>query len=265
MPRGKPSVAAQWIDARCPVFVSPSLSLALCWRVRLRRRRKRRPRNSIVSSKSSTLILHRLDQLQPDQTAGALATPRPSAPGPVAPPGAGVAAGSSASETLAAGAVAIIHAAPTTPLAAHEIPADSIGGFIYTGGCAPARRPEGSRRPLCRPHRRRMAGLAACQREPGATNSSSTAAPSAPETSPIPPASSPDGWKTARSASQETTPNSGLDRPAAFSLVLGAELQPGLYKLRLWAVCTPHGARSARLGRAAGKSPGRSQPSPRYR
>jgi hypothetical protein len=26
---------------------------------------------------------------------------------------------------------------------------------------------------------------------------------------------------------------------ASFSLVLGAELQPGLYKLRLWATCTP--------------------------
>ena len=28
--------------------------------------------------------------------------------------------------------MAIIHAAPTTPVAAHEIPTDSVGGFIYT-------------------------------------------------------------------------------------------------------------------------------------
>ena len=38
---------------------------------------------------------------------------------------------------------------------------------------------------------------------------------------------------------QETTPHSGLARPEPFTLVLGAELSPGLYKLRLWAVCTP--------------------------
>ena len=38
---------------------------------------------------------------------------------------------------------------------------------------------------------------------------------------------------------QETNPASNLARPAAFSLILGAELQPGLYKLQLWAVCTP--------------------------
>jgi hypothetical protein len=76
-------------------------------------------------------ILHRLDQLQPGQ-AGALAPP-PSGPGPAASP-ASAPALSSTPETLAGGAVAIIHAAPATPVAAHEIPADSVGGFIYTGG-----------------------------------------------------------------------------------------------------------------------------------
>ena len=35
---------------------------------------------------------------------------------------------------MAGGALAIIHAAPATPVAAHEIPPDSVGGFIYTGG-----------------------------------------------------------------------------------------------------------------------------------
>ena len=33
--------------------------------------------------------------------------------------------------------------------------------------------------------------------------------------------------------------SSNVAQPAAFSRILGAELQPGLYKLRLWAACTP--------------------------
>jgi hypothetical protein len=39
---------------------------------------------------------------------------------------------------------------------------------------------------------------------------------------------------------QEVTPSAGIARPAPFSLILGAELSPGPYKLRLWAVCTPY-------------------------
>jgi hypothetical protein len=35
---------------------------------------------------------------------------------------------------MAAGAVAIFHPAPKTDIAAHTTPADSVGGFIYTGG-----------------------------------------------------------------------------------------------------------------------------------
>ena len=38
---------------------------------------------------------------------------------------------------------------------------------------------------------------------------------------------------------QEAKPRANVSQPAAFSLILGAELQPGLYKLRLWAACTP--------------------------
>ncbi len=49
------------------------------------------------------------------------------------------------------------------------------------------------------------------------------------------------GWLEERSIGvQEATPSSGVARPAPFSLILGAELSPGLYKLRLWAVCTPY-------------------------
>ena len=48
------------------------------------------------------------------------------------------------------------------------------------------------------------------------------------------------GWLEDRSIGmQEAKPRANVSQPAAFSLILGAELQPGLYKLRLWATCTP--------------------------
>jgi hypothetical protein len=68
-------------------------------------------------------ILHRLDQMPPGQADGTPPTAAAATPGL-----------SSAPETLAGGALAIIHAAPDTPTAAQEIPPDSVGGFIYTGG-----------------------------------------------------------------------------------------------------------------------------------
>jgi hypothetical protein len=145
--------------------------------------------------------------------------------------------------------VAIIHAAPTTPVAAHEIPADSVGGFIYTGG--PLQLADLADRGV------RYTGLAGVEwqgwlrtRETDRyqfeldgntvsadnfTNSTCIFA----------------GWLEDRSIGVQDatpTPTSSAARPAAFSLVLGAELQPGLYKLRLWAVCTPsRGVRNQRI------------------
>jgi hypothetical protein len=134
--------------------------------------------------------------------------------------------------------VAIIHAAPTTPVAAHEIPADGVGGFIYTGG--PLHLADPADRGV------RYTGLAGVEwqgwlrtRETGryqfefdgntvsANNFTNPTCIFA-------------GWLEDRSiGAQEASPTSSAVRPAPFSPVLGAELQPGLYKLRLWAVCTP--------------------------
>src|SRR5215472_11530896 len=66
-------------------------------------------------------ILRRLDQLQ---TGAGSPTASPATPGSDA----------SAPDTLAAGALAIVHAAPATPIAAREVPPDTVGGFVYTGG-----------------------------------------------------------------------------------------------------------------------------------
>lgn len=79
------------------------------------------------------LILHKLDQLQAGQPAGARPAPSPATAKPAAAP-AGTTGATPAPETMAAGAVAIVHAAPANPVAARRIPTDSVGGFIYTGG-----------------------------------------------------------------------------------------------------------------------------------
>jgi hypothetical protein len=178
-------------------------------------------------------ILRRLEQPTPGQVPGAQSAPPSSATAPASPP-----AGAPAPETLAAGAVAIIHPAPVAPAAAREIPTDSVGGFIYTGG--PVQLADLADRGV------RYAGLTGVEwqgwlraTETGRyqfeldgdtvspnnfTNSTCVFA----------------GWLEDRSVGvQETTPHSGLARPDPFTLILGAELSPGLYKLRLWAVCTP--------------------------
>jgi hypothetical protein len=172
-------------------------------------------------------ILHRLDQMQPGRAEGTQSTASAATPSL-----------SSAPETLAGGALAIIHAAPDTPTAAQEIPPDSVGGFIYTGG------------PLqladLTDHGVRYAGLTGVEwqgwlraREAGRYQldvDGSTVSPNDFTFSTCIFA----GWLEDRSIGmQEAKPRASVSQPAAFSLILGAELQPGLYKLRLWAACTP--------------------------
>ena len=167
-------------------------------------------------------ILHRLDQLQAGPSG-------PSAGSPALP---------SPPETMAAGAMAIIHAAPATQAAAREIPADSVGGFIYTGGSIQLA--DLTDRGV------RYTGLMGVEwqgwlraRETGRYQlelDGSTVSPNNYTNSSCVFA----GWLEDHSIGvQEITPHSGLARPEPFTLVLGAELSPGLYKLRLWAVCTP--------------------------
>jgi hypothetical protein len=178
-------------------------------------------------------ILHKLDQLSPDQAAGANPAQPSAESGRATSPGV-----SPAPEALAGGALAIVHAAPATPTAAHEIPPDSVGGFIYTSG------------PLqladLADHGVRYTGLVGVELQgwlraketgryqfglDGSTVSANNFTNSTCVFT---------GWLEDRAIGvQEAALNSGPTRPAPFSLVLGAELQPGLYKLRFWATCTP--------------------------
>jgi hypothetical protein len=181
-------------------------------------------------------ILHLLDQPPSGQATVGPAPPLSTAGPPASPVGAAVP--TSVPETLAPGAVAIIHPAPVTPAAAREIPTDSVGGFIYTGG--PIQLAD------LADHGVRYAGLTGVEwqgwlrtTETGRYQlelDASTVSPNNATFSTCVFA----GWLEDRSIGvQVTTPSSGLDRPASFTLVLGAELSPGLYKLRLWAACTP--------------------------
>ena len=183
------------------------------------------------------LVLHKLDQLQGGQADGTqTATPSTAAKPAAAPASAGPAP---TPETMAAGAVAIFHPAPKTDIAAHTIPADSVGGFIYTGGAI---------------HLADLAdrgihyiGLTGVEwqgwlraTETGRYELELDGSTVAPGDFDIPVCIF-SGWLEDRSiGTQQVTPRAGPGRPASFSLILGSVLQPGLYKLRLWATCTPY-------------------------
>jgi hypothetical protein len=183
-------------------------------------------------------ILRRLDQLQPGT-----AEPTASPPALSSPP-----------EIMAAGAVAIIHAAPVTQPAAREIPADSVGGFIYTGGSIQLA--DLTDRGV------RYTGLAGVEwqgwlraREAGRYQfelDGSTVSPNNYTNSTCVFA----GWLEDHSIGvQETTPHSGFARPEPFTLVLGAELSPSLYKTSALGCLHAVHRQSARVSGPPGKGP----------
>lgn len=162
---------------------------------------------------------------------------KPATAAPDAPQPAGTAvAGSS---TYKPGAVAIARAAPERPNALPEIPADSVGSFVYSGGAIPLS--ELSRSGV------RYTGLAAVElqgwlkvTEPGRTQigveyratTGSNAYASASCIASV--------WLEDRPIGSE---RGDIPVPAreqkTILLVLGADLQPGLYRLRVWSACTP--------------------------
>ena len=184
------------------------------------------------------LILHRLDQLQAEQAAGARPAPLPATAKPAAAP-AGTAGSTPAPTTMAAGAVAIFHPAPKTALAAHSIPANSVGGFIYTGGTIHLA--DLKDRGI---HYTGLTGvewqgwLRTTETGRYELELDGSTVSNGDFTNPVCIFT---GWLEDRSiGTQEAAPRAGPTRPASFDLILGAVLQPGLYKLRLWATCTPY-------------------------
>ena len=160
-------------------------------------------------------------------------------------PGAATSAPPSETDGLVAGALAIIHAAPGTALAAHEIPADSVGGFVYTGGSLQLAD--------LKDRGVRYTGLTGVEwqgwlraRETGRYEldlDGSTVSPNTVNSATCVFT----GWLEDRSIGlQQATAQRRLGRAAPFSLILGAALHPACTSSALGRLQRPMGARSAR-------------------
>lgn len=144
-----------------------------------------------------------------------------------------------ASSSYKPGVVAIAHAAPERSNALAEIPADSVGSFVYAGGAIPLN--ELSRNGV------RYTGLAAVElqgwlkvEEPGRTQLGVEYRAVTGSNAIANPACIASIWLEGRSIGTE---RGEIPMPAreqkTISLILGADLQPGLYRIKVWSACTP--------------------------
>ncbi|HKN30066.1 MAG TPA: hypothetical protein VJY34_20190, partial [Roseiarcus sp.] len=160
------------------------------------------------------------------------AAPYPAAAAPAAPD-------TAAKASYQPGAVAIAHAAPDTPRALQAIRADSVGGFVYDGGPVSLNdlRAKGVR----------YTGLAGLELQgwlkvtaAGRTQLAVEYRATTGGNAVIPPSCLVTAWLEDRAIGAET---GQIPVPAreekTIDLILGADLQPGLYRLRLWTACTP--------------------------
>lgn len=137
------------------------------------------------------------------------------------------------------GAVAIARAAPERANQLADIPADSVGSFVYIGGAIPLS--ELSRSGV------RYTGLAAVElqgwlkvTDPGRTQLAVEVRATTGANAYASPACIASLWLEGRSIGSE---RAEIPVPAreekTISLVFGADLQPGLYRSRIWIACTP--------------------------
>ena len=142
-------------------------------------------------------------------------------------------------EAYKPGGLVVVRAAPRDPNGLSAIPADGVGGFVYTGGPIPLN-DIGTRGvrytgPVGVEFqgwlRAKEAGRYQLAVDVSAHLGSSYSGPTC----------FLQAWLENRSLDQRTTlvsPSSSNVHDATSTLVLGAELQPGLYRLRVWTVCT---------------------------
>lgn len=137
------------------------------------------------------------------------------------------------------GAGAVIRAAPGRASQLAEVPADSVGAFLYTGGTLALH--DLSSRGV------RYTGLAGVElqgwlkvKEPGRLQLGEDLRATLGPSIVLGPECLLQAWLEDRAIGTERAQLSpGSGREARASLVLGADLQPGLYKLRLWTACLP--------------------------
>lgn len=182
-------------------------------------------------------IEQRLDALEKRvaQTGGSAAA-APSGAAPISPP---APSGADAS-VLSPGAVAVLHPAPQRADQLDEIPADSVGGFVYTGGAIDL--DDAASRGA------RYAGLTGVElqgwlhvREAGRYQLGADIRTRLGRNQLL----SPDcvlqaSIEDRQVGVQRVRPGrDGETGDLLASPVVGADLTPGLYKLRLWTACTP--------------------------
>ena len=171
---------------------------------------------------------------------GAQATPAGKQVDGPAPPAAAVnsAATSGDAGAYKAGAIAIIHQAPEYPRDLEQIPADSVGGFVYSGGAIPLHdlKSKGVRfTGLAGVELQGWLKVAAAGRTQIAVEFRGNDANSGGASD-----CTANVWLEARSIGSQSG-EMAFPAPAekVIDLNFGADLQPGLYRLHLWAVCTP--------------------------
>ena len=181
-------------------------------------------------------LLRRLDQARPQPPGAAQTTA--AAQGAAIPSPAPGAAPAVSPEAYKPGALAVAHAVPHDANGLADIPPDNVGGFVYDGG------------PIAftdiRTRGVRYAGPAGVEfqgwlraKEAGRYQIGTDLTARFANGAMIAPTCFLQAWLEGRSLDQRTAL---VTRPgnleATASLVLGAELQPGLYRLRVWSVCT---------------------------
>ena len=180
-------------------------------------------------------VLRRLDQRDAARTAAA-----PAGPGVISSQSSAAAAPPQAYKP---GALAIARTAPHDPNNFVAVPADSVGGFVYTGGAIPLNDIATRGVRYTGPVGIELQGWLRV-REAGRyelavdVDVRFTAYASYGVTCFY------QAWVEDHSLGQRTTPllgrtANGSSNEVQASLVLGAELQPGLYRLRIWTVCNP--------------------------
>jgi len=174
-------------------------------------------------------ILQRLDQLQrpPEQTA---------LPSPAQSRADGLP--TAAETSYKPGAVATARAVPERAEALNQIPADSVGGFIYQGGPIPLHDLRGKGV--------RYTGITGLElqgwlkvTQAGRTQIGVEYRALVGANVVIGPSCALAAWLESRSIGTETGRIKPSSQEQTLSLLLGADLQPGLYQLRLWTACTP--------------------------
>jgi len=180
-------------------------------------------------------LLRRMDQPrpQPSGTGQSAAAVSGAATSPAGPGASSTVSG----EAYKPGALAVARAAPRDANSLAEVPPDSVGGFVYEGGPIPFTdiRTRGVR--YAGPVGVELQGWLRA-REAGRYQIGADLT-AAFKGSPIAPTCFLQAWLEGRSLDGRSVLVSGPGKPeATASLVLGAELQPGLYRLRVWTACT---------------------------